>query len=107
MDILFSVEEAAERECDGAGFDAGHGYLIQKRLKLVIIVAVDDDDLVILVRESSCEGYACESGANDDDTRIIRFWQIDGHGCKYMGLGNRKEKARKRIKYYPGKANRD
>ena len=77
---MFSVpKEFPQRECYGTGLDARHGYLIQERLELMEIIPVNDDDLIMIIGEFSCQVEAGESGANDDNAWEICFREINGH----------------------------
>ena len=73
------LENLAEWEGNRARLDARRGYLIDERGELVIVVAVDKDDLEARVAEFVAEAEAAESAADDDDALSVAVWEVEAH----------------------------
>src|SRR5690606_23774827 len=66
-DVLGFAEDVADGVDDVFGIEAGSGYLVQQRLKPMVVVPVDQYDLDIGLREFLRDTKASESGSYDND----------------------------------------
>jgi hypothetical protein len=55
-------------------------------LELVVVIAVDEDYLVVFVGQLLCQGDTGETGAYDDDSGLACFGKVYGHGGLDIGL---------------------
>ena len=72
--ILVGANDAADRGGNVSRRQPSGRHLIEQRLKQVIVLSVNDDDLNGSIRKSFCRPQSAESGPDDDDTwwRCVR-----------------------------------
>ena len=65
------MKDFTQGKGDGAGLKTGRCHLVKQRLKLVVIVPVNDDNLVAAVFKTFCKFQACKAATYDDDPFFI------------------------------------
>ena len=70
--FFWCAHEVAERVADGRGLEQAARELVEERLEGVVVVAVDEHDLGVGVRELLGGADAGEASAEDQDARLRR-----------------------------------
>ena len=60
-----------QRKGDAGRFEPGRGNLVHERLKLVIVVAIDEEHLIVRVIKLAGDPQSCKTGAENDDAFLI------------------------------------
>jgi hypothetical protein len=81
VDVLFPLKELTKRKDDTAWLQASHRHLVKERLKLVVVVLIDQDDLIVIAAQLTGQLQPPEATADDYDALVWRFGNIDFGGC--------------------------
>ena len=79
VDVRSAAEKASDRVDDLVRREHRGRHLIEQRLKDLIVVVVDDEDIDRLVRELSRRTYACNAAAQDDDAWFRCLFRHDSY----------------------------
>ena len=77
--ILTAMKKFAEGERDTAGLDASRSHLIDERWELVVVVAVDKDNLEVRILELVGQFQTAEATADDDHALFIGLRYVESH----------------------------
>jgi hypothetical protein len=69
--IFCMLKYFSERKGDTGRLEPGRGDLVHERLKLVIIVTIDEEYFIIRIVERAGDAQACKTCANDDNSFLI------------------------------------
>ena len=73
------MKKFAERKGDTARLDACRSHLIDQRWELVVVVAVDEDNLEVRILEFVGQFQTTKATANDDHTLFIGLRYVKRH----------------------------
>ena len=77
MNIGIIMKRQTQGKSNGRRFKPGSGNLIKKRLKLVVIIFINQNNLkILIVRQFLGKLQATEARPDNDDFFLIGIWDI-------------------------------
>jgi hypothetical protein len=100
---LVVAKDPSQRPSDVCGSYLGRGHLIQHRLELVIVVAVEQNDVDLLLGEVLGAGDAGKAAPNNKHCRVSHGYRLFSRRFAEMGRARRNRQPSMLGTHHPGR----